>query len=256
MTKMVSLRVIVPADDDAAIGDVQKRLREHLEDLGTDLLTGRRDGPVSSARVHWMAADVLQGSAERPPSPAARRGRKPRVTPDQGSIASVSHDSALEELRKSRPARRVSRRRKRKLAGKAARQDIHMSAGTRSSSWSRGPEAPPGPRLLPGGSSATSHPSDASAIPTEAASGPSQHAPRAVPVRRGCGQIRRGRGGGVNAGPPSGPDAYRSDCFRWHPRPAVVTTRIGRAAIAAIASVRFSEAGPDTCWRCGLKLEA
>ena len=93
MTKLVSLRVVVPADDEAAIGDVQKRLREHLERLGTDRLpTGRDDdgqpvfSPGPRIRVHWIAADVLQGSAERAPFPAGRRGRKPRVAPDQGSL--------------------------------------------------------------------------------------------------------------------------------------------------------------------------
>ena len=86
MTKLVSLRVIVPADDGAAIGDVQKRLRERLDDLGTEALSNGSEGePGSRVRVHWQAADVLQGSGERAPSPA-RRGRKPRVAPDQGSL--------------------------------------------------------------------------------------------------------------------------------------------------------------------------
>ena len=81
MTKMVSLRVIVPADDEAPIADVQKRLREHLEEFGTEPLTGILDGNGARARVHWQAADVLQGSAERAPSPlpaaAASRARRP-----------------------------------------------------------------------------------------------------------------------------------------------------------------------------------
>ncbi len=44
MTKLVSLRVILPADDDAAIGAVQDRLRSIIEAAGTERLPNSGDG--------------------------------------------------------------------------------------------------------------------------------------------------------------------------------------------------------------------
>ena len=136
MTKMVSLRVIVPADDEAPIADVQKRLREHLEGFGTESpLTGIRDGePARAACALAGGRRAARLGRARPlpccpPRPQAARDARP------GLIASVSHESALESCASSRPARRLSRRRKPKPAGKGRSTGYSMSAGTRSSTW-------------------------------------------------------------------------------------------------------------------------
>jgi hypothetical protein len=63
---LVALRVIVPADDDAPIGAVQDRLRAIIEQAGTERLPNSGNGEGLTARVHWIAADVRQGSGERP----------------------------------------------------------------------------------------------------------------------------------------------------------------------------------------------
>ena len=82
MTKMVSLRVIVPADDEAPIADVQKRLREHLEGFGTEPLTGTLDGNGARARVcigRRPTCCKARPSAPPPllPAAAASRARRP-----------------------------------------------------------------------------------------------------------------------------------------------------------------------------------
>ena len=76
MTKLVSLRVVVPADDDAPFGDIQQRLRQIIEAAGTQRLQNGTDDPDgASPRVHWIAVDVLQGSDRS--TTLRPRGRRP-----------------------------------------------------------------------------------------------------------------------------------------------------------------------------------
>ena len=81
MTKMVSLRVIVPADDEAPIADVQKRLREHLEEFGyrsPDGHPGRERRPRACALAGGRRAARLGRARPLPlPAAAASRARRP-----------------------------------------------------------------------------------------------------------------------------------------------------------------------------------
>ncbi len=75
MTKMVALRVTVPADDAVQVGEVQAMLRRMLRGAGTDtaIAPERPDGalPFEEERaVFWGAADVKQGAM-----PGARGGK-------------------------------------------------------------------------------------------------------------------------------------------------------------------------------------
>ena len=77
MTKMVALRVTVPADDAVQVGEVQAMLRRMLRGAGTDtaiaIASERPDGalPFEEERaVFWGAADVKQGAM-----PGARGGK-------------------------------------------------------------------------------------------------------------------------------------------------------------------------------------
>lgn len=75
MTKMVALRVTVPADDAVPVGEVQAMLRRMLRSAGTDAVPApeRADGalPLDEERaVFWAAADVKQGAM-----PGARGGK-------------------------------------------------------------------------------------------------------------------------------------------------------------------------------------
>lgn len=68
--KVCRLRVIVPADDAALLGDVAGWLQRTLEQFGTKRLLVEKEaedlaGAVPGPRVHWAAVDVLQGD-DRP----------------------------------------------------------------------------------------------------------------------------------------------------------------------------------------------
>jgi hypothetical protein len=92
MTKLVHLRVIIPADDEIPIGMIQDRLRELIEPAGMEVLpdptapAGETGTPPPLGRVHWMAVDVRRGSGERaaPARPPARRSPSP--APAQGEL--------------------------------------------------------------------------------------------------------------------------------------------------------------------------
>ena len=73
MTKLISLRVVVPADDEVTTADVQAALRGILGVLPVSRVGDAADGP----RMHWAAVDVLRGQdrTEAPLRPR-RAGRK------------------------------------------------------------------------------------------------------------------------------------------------------------------------------------
>jgi hypothetical protein len=76
MTKLVSLRITVAADDAVKIEDLKARLFTVVSDVGTE--------QVGEARVHWGTAEVLQG----PERVNARRGgRKIAAVVGQGQLA-------------------------------------------------------------------------------------------------------------------------------------------------------------------------
>lgn len=88
MTKLISLRVVVACDNDALIGDVQRRLQSLISQAGSERLNGdAQDGADASCapRVHWITADVMQG-AERS-TPVRRVVRKSARAPDQGELS-------------------------------------------------------------------------------------------------------------------------------------------------------------------------
>jgi len=74
MTKLVSLRVVVPTDDEVSTEEVQLALRRILEPLPVSRVGNEEDGP----RVHWSAVDVLRGQDRTvtPASPLRRATRK------------------------------------------------------------------------------------------------------------------------------------------------------------------------------------
>lgn len=84
MTKLISLRVVIAADDDALLGDIQRRLQAIIEQGGTERLSNGENAPDEGPRVHWNSVDVLQG-VERSAPP--RRGRKPARTPGQAELS-------------------------------------------------------------------------------------------------------------------------------------------------------------------------
>lgn len=91
VTKLVTLRVVIPADDVVPIGAVQARLRAIVEDAGMERLPRDENAAPgdTAGRVHWSAADVLQG-ADRPNGARAtqRAARPPKPTvPGQGELA-------------------------------------------------------------------------------------------------------------------------------------------------------------------------
>lgn len=66
MTKLVSLRVVVPCDDEVPTEEVQLELRRILEPLPVS-----RVGEAPDKRMHWSAVDVLRGLDRS--APAQRR---------------------------------------------------------------------------------------------------------------------------------------------------------------------------------------
>lgn len=77
MTKMQSVRVVVPCDDNVTVADLQSRLWEILSPLPVSRVDGAdpADGPACG-RIHWSAADVLRGAAEREIAPKRAGPRK------------------------------------------------------------------------------------------------------------------------------------------------------------------------------------
>jgi hypothetical protein len=71
MTKLVTLRVVLPTDDEVTTEEVQFALRRALETLPVGRAGDREDGP----RMHWSAVDVLRGGDR--PATVPRKGRKP-----------------------------------------------------------------------------------------------------------------------------------------------------------------------------------
>jgi hypothetical protein len=70
MTKLVTVRVVIPVDDVVTVEDVVASLHRILEPLPIERVGGTEDG----ARLHWSAVDVMR--AERQPSavPIKRKG--------------------------------------------------------------------------------------------------------------------------------------------------------------------------------------
>jgi hypothetical protein len=78
--KQIRLRVLVTAEDAAAIEAVQTRLTALLDATGTENLPGAEGedlaGAVRGPRVFWQTADVRQGSGERTPENGRKRATK------------------------------------------------------------------------------------------------------------------------------------------------------------------------------------
>lgn len=88
MTKLVTLRVVVPADDVVPIGAVQTRLRAIVEEAGMERLPRDENAAPgdTAGRVHWSAVDVIQG-ADRPSATRTTRPAKPpKVVAGQGEL--------------------------------------------------------------------------------------------------------------------------------------------------------------------------
>ena len=58
MTKLATVRVVVPVDDDVRVDDLQRLLQGHLEERPVERVSD--NGP----RIHWSAVSVVRG-AER-----------------------------------------------------------------------------------------------------------------------------------------------------------------------------------------------
>lgn len=87
MTKLVSLRVTVAADDTVEVKDIKPRLIAIISAAGTE--------PVGengiNGRVHWVTAEVLQGPDKvNLRRPAAKRA----AVTDQGVLGDVGNGSA------------------------------------------------------------------------------------------------------------------------------------------------------------------
>jgi hypothetical protein len=77
MTKLVTVRVVVPCDDGVTTADVQAELTKLLE--GQPVTRLEADGAADGIRrMHWSAVAVLR-IAERaaPPTPAPTRRKTP-----------------------------------------------------------------------------------------------------------------------------------------------------------------------------------
>jgi hypothetical protein len=81
MTKLVSLRVVVAADDSVELKDLKARLTTVVSDVGTETLGENGAG----GRVHWGTVEVLQGP-DRVPLRKAAGGRRTATT-GQGELA-------------------------------------------------------------------------------------------------------------------------------------------------------------------------
>jgi hypothetical protein len=77
--RLVSLRVVVAADDGAELADIKVRLQKLIRQAGTE---GAAD-LEGEALIFWSTADVLQG-----PERVAARGKvKPaKSNPNQGKL--------------------------------------------------------------------------------------------------------------------------------------------------------------------------
>jgi hypothetical protein len=73
MTKLLTVRVVVPCDDKVTADDLSVAIRLALEPIGMAFANGK-DGP----RIHWAAIDVLR-SVQRTPPP--RPSRKKAASP-------------------------------------------------------------------------------------------------------------------------------------------------------------------------------
>jgi hypothetical protein len=76
MTKLVSVRVVIPVDDEATVEDVVSCLRRILEPMPAERVGGTEDG----ARLHWSAVDVMRAERQQSVVPLKRKaaaGGKP-----------------------------------------------------------------------------------------------------------------------------------------------------------------------------------
>jgi hypothetical protein len=79
MTKLLTVRVIVPCDDGVLLDQLKAALTGHLESLPVDRVGD--DG----GRIHWSAADVLRG-LESTAAPALRQRKKRQSNHHQGTL--------------------------------------------------------------------------------------------------------------------------------------------------------------------------
>jgi len=86
MTKLVSLRVVVATDDDAAIDAVKGRLQTLVAGFGSERLANGEDPEATelAPRVHWVTIAVLQGVDRA--TPTNQRRKRTKSTPGQSEL--------------------------------------------------------------------------------------------------------------------------------------------------------------------------
>ncbi len=75
MTKMIRLRLEVPADDAVTTDAVQTALRRRLREIGQEAIGDA--GLLEAPTVFWHAADVKRGPEERPNARGPRKAPAP-----------------------------------------------------------------------------------------------------------------------------------------------------------------------------------
>jgi hypothetical protein len=68
MTKLISVRVTIPTDDDVTTEDLQLLLRQRLEGAAEP-----SPAPAAGRRVHWVAVDVRRLVENPPPRRVAKK---------------------------------------------------------------------------------------------------------------------------------------------------------------------------------------
>jgi hypothetical protein len=81
MTKLVTVRVVVPTDDEVTTEQVQLTLRSALEPLGVGRVEHGADREGLPDRIHWSAVDVLRGADRPHTSQPVRKPSKRVVEP-------------------------------------------------------------------------------------------------------------------------------------------------------------------------------
>jgi hypothetical protein len=69
MTKLVTVRVVIPTDDEVTVDAVAAALRRILEPLPVERIGGPEDG----GRLHWSAVDVMRAERQQSVVPLKRK---------------------------------------------------------------------------------------------------------------------------------------------------------------------------------------
>lgn len=81
MSKMMTVRIVVPCDDGVTVAMLASATQAALEGLPSTRIA-IEDSTEPGPRIHWSAVDVKRGSdpEERKPPPPVRGGRKAAAT--------------------------------------------------------------------------------------------------------------------------------------------------------------------------------